>query len=256
MRDVQYVRQISLLCTNSEVVKNDISLFVFEWCAVGFCFLGFLNVGENLLVHFTSWFTLLCTDNMLTKFIYSCKVQLQMYITSIPGWEITGRSSYLTRTTLFVVHVRHNAFQSILAVLRVVCSSVVEIRDFLPLLQDCFSSKLHVNWETVTSGSLPACSSNPTATDFKETTCRVLRNFVGAKSYNEWCYVVWLEGLDHFLRKNCSGHGSTSVGSNCVDINVVLCSLTSKCTRETKDTAFLKLLAGVKYREIALTAAA
>jgi hypothetical protein len=86
MRDVQDVRQISLLCTNSEVVKNDISLFVFEGCAIGFRFLSFLDIGENLLVHFTSWFTLLCTDNVLTRFIYSCKIQLQMYKHPSPDW--------------------------------------------------------------------------------------------------------------------------------------------------------------------------
>jgi hypothetical protein len=85
MRDVQDVRQISLLCTNSEVVKNDISLFVFEWCAACFCFLGFLDVGENLLVHFTSRFTLLCTEISQHKFIHIHEVQLQMYSRSTLG---------------------------------------------------------------------------------------------------------------------------------------------------------------------------
>lgn len=60
-RDAQDIWQVCLLGSDTEVVENHVSLFVFEWCAVGFCFLGFLDVGEDFFVHFTRWFTLLCT---------------------------------------------------------------------------------------------------------------------------------------------------------------------------------------------------
>jgi hypothetical protein len=65
--DIQDIRQIGLLGTDAEIVEDDISLFVFEWCSTGLCFLGFFDIGKDFGVHFTNRFTLLCTNNTLTK---------------------------------------------------------------------------------------------------------------------------------------------------------------------------------------------
>jgi hypothetical protein len=172
-----------------------------------------------------------------------------MYKTSkfVPvGFDGRETHSYLTRTTLLVLHVRHNALQSILAIFWVVCSSIVEVCDSLPLLQNCLRSKLLVDWEAVAACPLPACSSDPTAADFEESSGGWLGDFVRGKGNDQGCYVVGLESLDHFLWHDCSSHGSTRVWSNGIDVNVVFCSFTGQGPRETEDTAFLFSLATFK----------
>ena len=146
------------------------------------------------------------------------------------GLDGREKGSYLTRTALLVLHVRHDALQSVLSGLWVVGTSIFKVGDALPLLEDGFWSQLLVNWEAVSTRSLPAGLSDPAATDFVKVASSWLGNLVGAKCYDKWRYVVWLESLNHLLWKNGSGHGGSGVWRNGVDQDVVLGSLTGKGT--------------------------
>lgn len=150
------------------------------------------------------------------------------YLALAPGWR-----------THLIPHVSHDTLQAFLGVFRMVCSSIIEIDNLCPLLKDIFRRKLLVYGEAMATRSLPPCSSNPAASNFKEATSRWRWHLITAEQNNQRRYVVWLESLNHLLGHDCSGHGSTGVGCDCVNINIVFRTFTGKRTGETKDTTFL-----------------
>jgi hypothetical protein len=50
-----------------------------------------------------------------------------------------------------VLHVRHDRFETVLAVFGVVCSSVIEVYDLVPLLNNVFGRELYIDWEAMAS---------------------------------------------------------------------------------------------------------
>jgi hypothetical protein len=88
------------------------------------------------------------------------------------------------------------------------------------------------------TGSLPSSLTAPAAANLVQTTSGV-GALVTAESKDKRSNVVGLEGLDHLLGHDSGSHGSTSVGSDGVDVNAILVALESKSTREAEDTTFL-----------------
>ncbi len=110
----------------------------------------------------------------------------------------------------------------------------------------------------MTARSLPPCSTNPAASDFKETAGGRFWHLVTAKQYYQGCYVIWLEGLNHLFRHDRSGHSGAGIGCDCVNIDVVFYTFAGQGAGETQYTAFLKMtLVAVEARSRhELTAAA
>ena len=142
-----------------------------------------------------------------------------------------------------VAHVCHDLLSTSLAILGVVSTAVVEVGNLLPLLDDLLGGELDVHGESVAASALPAGGREPAATALVQTLGASARYHVGAKEDNQGSDVVGLEGLDHLLRHDGSGHISTGVGGNGVDLDVVLGTLESQGTRESKNTKFLQLSA-------------
>lgn len=151
--------------------------------------------------------------------------------------QITAEVSYLARLAL-VLNVGHDLLYRVLGLLRVVCSAIVKVGNVVPVLDNLFRHKGHVDGEGVAAGSLPSSATTPAAADFVETTGRG-RALVTAESKDKRSNVAGLECLDHLLGHDGGGHGSTGVGSNGVDEDVVLETLKSQGSGESKDTAFL-----------------
>lgn len=145
------------------------------------------------------------------------------------------RGSYLAR---LVLHVGHDALEAISRAVGVVGTSVVEVGDAGPLRANGLRGEDNVDGESGTAGALPAGAADPAGADLVEATGGV-GGLVAGEENDEGCYVVGLEGLDHLLGHDGAGHGSSGVGGDGVDVDVVLGTLTGKGAGETKDTAFL-----------------
>ena len=58
-------------------------------------------------------------------------------------------NSYLARTALLVLHVSHDALESIAWIRRVVRPSIIKVFNLLKLGEDCFRGKFDVDWEAM-----------------------------------------------------------------------------------------------------------
>ena len=152
--------------------------------------------------------------------------------------SIGRERSYLARTTLLVLHIRHDALQSFLWVGRVISATIFEVCDSLPLGKNSLWGKLNVYWEAITTTSLPAGLTNPARSNFVKVSSWV-GHFIRTKSNNQWGYIVWLESLYHLFWHNGAGHCCSGIGGNGVNVDVVLGTFTSESARETKNTTFL-----------------
>lgn len=154
------------------------------------------------------------------------------------------RESYLALADT-VLHVGHDLLNAVGGLLGVVGTGV-EGDDIVPVLDNLLWGKRDVDGEAVTTRALPPGLAAPTGADLVETTSGLLGNLVAAEGKDKGSDVVGLEGLDELLGKDGLGHGSTSVGGNGVDIDVVLGTLESNGAGETKDGAFLHMLASIQ----------
>ena len=152
------------------------------------------------------------------------------------GLGIVVGCSYLAR---LVAHVLHDLADTVLCLLWIIGSAVVEVNDLLPLGSNVLWGKFDVYGEANTAGSLPPGSAAPTAADLVQTAGGGWA-LVTTESKDKGRYVVRLEGLDHFLGKDRPRHGSAGVGGNGVGVDVVLVTLESEGTGETEDAAFLE----------------
>ncbi len=148
-----------------------------------------------------------------------------------------------------VFQVAHNLADRIRCRLGVVHILALKVYHILPVLENLLGLDGLVDREAVTSSALPAGAAAPTAAYLIEVASRVGAD-VAAESQNEGRNVVGLECLNHLLGHDGAGHGSASVGSNGVDVDIVLGTLAGQSTGETEDTTFLILLAGTLRREI------
>lgn len=106
------------------------------------------------------------------------------------------------------------------------------------MLDNLLRDKLDIHREAVTTGSLPAGLSTPAAAYLIQPAGGV-GAAVTAESEDERSNVVGLEGLDHLGGHDGSRHGSTSVGGDGVDKDVVFLAFDGECSGETENTAFL-----------------
>ena len=120
-----------------------------------------------------------------------------------------------------------------------VSTAVIEVGDLVPVLAHLLGGQLDVHGEPVAAGTLPASGREPAATTLVQALGTSTRHYVGAKEHHQRSDVVRLEGLDHLLGHDRPGHVSTCVGGNGVDLDVVLGTLKSQGTGETKNTKFL-----------------
>lgn len=151
-----------------------------------------------------------------------------------------GQNVVTTVTAATVAEVFHHLLVGSLDILRVVCTAVIEVGDLCKLLGNGLWSQLDVNREAVATAALPASAAEPTAATLKQTLGGVgLRANVGAEKNHQRRNVVGLEGLDHLLGHDRSSHVGTGVGSNGVNLDVVLSSLQGKSSGESEDTEFL-----------------
>lgn len=114
-----------------------------------------------------------------------------------------------------------------------VCPSVVEVNNLGPVRNNVFGGQLLIHRETMASRSLPSCSSDPAASNFKEASGGRFWHLVAAEQYYQRCYVIWLEGLNHLFRHDRSGHGGTGIGCDCVNIDVVFRAFAGESAGET-----------------------
>ncbi|KAG9533311.1 multifunctional beta-oxidation protein-like protein, partial [Aureobasidium melanogenum] len=133
--------------------------------------------------------------------------------------------------------INKRTLSSIIAVSGVISTTVTEVGNSLPLSTDMFRSQLDINREAVSSRSLPASLCSPTGTDLVKSTSARLRHHVRAQKHDKRCNIVRLEGLDHLLGHDGTGHVCTSIWCNGVDQDVILLTFSSKSSGETKDTA-------------------
>ena len=150
-----------------------------------------------------------------------------------------GRGSSYLAHTLLVLHICHNAFQSIVWILGMIRSSIIKIDNLRPTCRNRFWRQLYIDRETNAAASLPSCATNPSRTNFIEVSGSWFGDFVGTESNYKGCYIVGLESLHHLFGHDRSGHSGSGVGSDCVDVDVVFCTFTGKGTGEAKDTTFL-----------------
>lgn len=170
---------------------------------------------------------------------------MRSFLIHINGYRQKKRKrkySYLAAS--LILQVTHNVGKRVCGALRVSGAAVLKISNLLPVLDNLLGGQVNVNGESVATSLLPAGSGAPTTANLVESASGV-RADVAAESENQRRNIVGLEGLEHLRSEDRLGHGSTSVRSNGVDIDVVLGTLDSKSARETQDTAFLTSLVGV-----------
>lgn len=171
-------------------------------------------------------------------FIWLLYMMGQGKLHDILSWQLEEeRESYLALAGT-VLHVRHDLLDAVRSLLGVVRAGV-EGDDIVPVLDDLLGGKRNVDREAVAESALPPGLAAPTGADLVETASGVLGNLVAAEGKDKGSNVVGLEGLDELLGKDGLGHGSTSVGSDGVDIDVVLGTLEGNGAGEAKDGAFL-----------------
>lgn len=156
--------------------------------------------------------------------------------------KTVGRDiSYLAS---LVLQVAHNLAKRVGGALGVLGAAVLKVGNLAPVLDNLLGGQGDVDGEAVAAGLLPAGLAAPAGADLVEATGGVGAD-VAAEGEDEGSNVVGLEGLEHLGGEDSLGHGSTSVGSNGVDVDVVLGTLDGQSARETEDTAFLRGVSGI-----------
>jgi hypothetical protein len=144
-------------------------------------------------------------------------------------------SSYLARA--LVLGVGQDLLQALLGLGRVV-GALVKSDNAVPDLDDILGGQRLVDGEAVAAGPLPAGGANPAAADLVKAAGRV-GHLVAAQGQHDRGDVLGLESLDELLGKDGAGHGGTGIGSDGVDVDVVLGTLEGQGTAEAEDGAFL-----------------
>jgi hypothetical protein len=117
----------------------------------------------------------------------------------------------------------------------VVSSAIIEVGDALPLCKNCLRCELDVDREAVSTGALPPGCCEPARAHLVKST-GWLRGLVGHKKDNKRRIVVGLERLDDLFGHDGASKSSAGIGSDGVDVDVVLLALEGKRLGETEDT--------------------
>lgn len=236
---LKYVAEIGALGTDTKVVKHDVALGVVELSSLALSLEGFL-LGLEVLVIAAGALKIDTTavrdqvQKVEGSYIIPSLFYTKHYMVTMVH-EKMG-CSYLSRAGL-VLHIRHDLLETVLG-LRGMVGAVVKSDDVVPVLDNLLRSQGNVDGEAVTSSALPPGLADPTAANLVEATGGV-GNLVAGESEDERSNVVGLEGLDKLLGKDGLGHGSTGVGGDSIDEDVVLRTLERKSAREAENGAFL-----------------
>src|SRR2546421_2935011 len=133
-----------------------------------------------------SWFTL--------PPVLFCKTQvLLMTFNSSYSMIQTRGSLYLLTSFRFILHIRHDALQSVLCIFWVIRSPIIEVDNLVPHLNNGFRCERDIQRESVTTGSLPPGATNPSTSNFEKTTSWWRRHFVATQSSHKGGDIVRFE---------------------------------------------------------------
>lgn len=108
---------------------------------------------------------------------------------------------------------------------------LTEVGDSLPLGDNILGLQLSVIRETVTTGSFPSDLSSPTSHNLVDGTRN--RAVIRRQEPDNWSDKVRLEHINHLLRPDRLGHGSSGRGGNDVDLDVVSCTFNGQGLGQT-----------------------